>query len=263
MAKKDLDLSFLNQNYEEIELPSLGKLYKNKEVKNGKIHIRPWVTTEEKLIDKFNKGNFYSVVKRLVQNTIEEKFNVEELTKGDFFYLLYWVRLLSYGSTYNMDTQCPKCSSDIKVKIDLKDFPVTYLPDIIEPISFTMPQTKIELKMRLPRVKDIIDATEKTHSDYMRIGININEELYLFAKCVEEMILPNEERTVLTDKDDFDTMLHRIWSKLPASDILAFREELKKYNHGYVENSFVKCPECEKFFEQAPVLSFEFFRPSE
>ena len=76
------------------------------------------------------------------------------------------------------------------------------------------------------------------------------------------MLLPNTDKTILTGLDDFDTMLHKIWSKLPANDVLAFREEIKKYNHGYVDNIFVKCPECGDYFEQSPVLSLEFFRPS-
>ena len=39
MPKKDLDLSFLNQGSEEIELPSRGILYNSKEIKNGKVDV--------------------------------------------------------------------------------------------------------------------------------------------------------------------------------------------------------------------------------
>lgn len=261
MPKKELDLSFLNQKYEELELPSLGKLYK-KDFVNGKVNVRPWLTSEEKLIDKFNKGNFYNILKRLIQSVIEEKGSVDELTKGDFFYLLYWARTISYGSVYNIESTCTKCGSDIKTKIDLQDFPITYLTEVVEPITLVLPVSKIEVKFRLPRIKDIIEATEKTHSDHIRFGVTINEEIYLFARCVDEMLLPNTDKTILTGLDDFDTMLHKIWSKLPANDVLAFREEIKKYNHGYVDNIFVKCPECGDYFEQSPVLSLEFFRPS-
>ena len=50
MAKKDLDLSFLKPNAEEFELPSRGLSYDDKSaLAKGKIHIRPWVTSEEKI----------------------------------------------------------------------------------------------------------------------------------------------------------------------------------------------------------------------
>jgi len=50
MAKKDLDLSFLKPNAEEFELPSRGLPYNEKNpLSKGKIHIRPWITSEEKI----------------------------------------------------------------------------------------------------------------------------------------------------------------------------------------------------------------------
>ncbi len=262
LPKKELDLSFLNQGSEEIELPSRGILYKSKEIKNGKVHVRPWLTPEEKLIDKFSRGNFYNILKRLVQNVLEEKFPVEELTIGDFFYLLYWIRGLSYGPKYKTETDCPNCGARIKATIDLTKFEVTYLPECVEPMSMVLPKSRIEVKFRLVRLKDLIEATEKSHSETLKYGSAISPDIYKLAKCVLEMVLPNEEKTILTQEEDFSTMLNLIWPKLPAIDILALREEMAKFDHGYIKSSASKCPECENYFEQMAVLSFEFFRPS-
>ena len=52
MPKKELDLSFLIQPTEEFELPSRGLHYEDSILKKGKVHCRPWVSTDEKLIDK-------------------------------------------------------------------------------------------------------------------------------------------------------------------------------------------------------------------
>jgi len=262
MPKKNLDLSFLNQGSEEIELPSRGILYKNNIIKNGKVHVRPWLTAEEKLIDKFNKANFYNILKRLIQNVLEEKFPVEEFTIGDFFYLLYWIRGLSYGSTYKTELDCPNCGARIKPTIDLSKFEVVYLPDCTEPMTMVLPKSQIEVKFRLTRLKDLIEATEKSHSDSLKFGSSISPDIYKLARCVEEMVLPNEEKTILTQEEDFGTMINLIWPKIPAIDVFALREEMSKYDHGYVKSSTLKCPECEDYFEQMAVLSFEFFRPS-
>ena len=76
------------------------------------------------------------------------------------------------------------------------------------------------------------------------------------------MVLPNKEGTILTQAEDFATMLHKVWPNLHTIDILKFRSELDKHDHGIINNIEVKCPECEAKFEQAPMLSYEFFRPS-
>ncbi len=261
MPKKDLDLSFLTQNYEEIELPSRGLLY-NKEIKNGKVHIRPWISTEEKLIDKFNRGNFYDIIKRLIQNSLEEKISIEDLTVGDMFYILNWIRSISYGSTYNIKRSCPLCDEQISVEVNLYDYEIKYLSDINEPLDITLPKSGIQLKMRLPRVKELIESTEKTHSDTKKFGVSISSEIYKFAKCTLEMVLPNDEKTILNHEEDFDTMLYKVWPKIQGIDLVKIRSELDKYDHGYVDNLEVRCKECGRTFEQAPLLTYEFFRPS-
>lgn len=262
MPKRDIDLSFLKPNSERIELPSRGILYNNSELKSGFLNIRPWLTNEEKLIDRFNKGNFYSILKRLISNSVTEKINVDELTLGDFFFLIYWIRSISYGHTYNADIVCPECGKSVSVVIDLSKYDVTYLEDCKEPMTLIMPRSGIEIKFRLPRVADLIEASESTLSGSKKFGVTISPDLYKTAKCVEEMVLPNEEKTLLTQKEDFDIMLGKIWPKIPAYDLVVIREVMSKYDHGYITNASTRCPECEATFEQAPLLSFEFFRPS-
>lgn len=261
MPKKSIDINFLTQGSEEIELPSKGILYTNKSLKTGKIHIRTWLTTEEKLIDKFNRGNFYNVLKKLVSNVVEENFPIEDMLMGDFFYTLYWVRNLSYGATYKTEVKCPKCGKDVKVTIDMGEYNVVYMKDCTEPMSMVLPRSGIEVKFRLTRLKDIIEATERNLSDKMNLGIRVSPDIFKLARCINEMTLPNTEKDILTQEEDFNTMINVIWPKIPAIDVVALREEMSKYDHGYVENKMVKCPECENYFEQAPVLSFEFFRP--
>lgn len=261
--KKELNLSFLVQPSDEILLPSRGILYNPDSVfAGGKVHIRGWDAPEEKIIDKFNKGNFYSIVKRLVENVMEENESIDELTLGDFYYILYWIRNISYGSTYFIDRQCPYCEEDITVKIDMVNCETQFIPDVKEPISVTLPKSGIVLKMRLPRVKDLIESTEKKKVNNPLNATNkFSPDVYSYIRCTQEMRLPDEDKTVLSGIDDYSIMLHKIWPKIQALDILAIREELTKYDHGYSIPAYVMCPECEKKFEQGLALSFDFFRP--
>lgn len=263
MPKKDLDLSFLVQQTEEFELPSRGIHYDDPILKKGKLHCRPWVSSDEKLIDKFNRGNFYDILKRLVQNVLEEKINVEDLTSGDFFYLLNMIRSISYGSTYMIKKTCPVCESNIVVPVDLYSYPVKFIEsDKKEPFEVTLPKSGITIKYRLPRMRDIIEATEKSQFDSKRFGTSISPDSFRLIKCINEMILPNKDNTILTQDEDFATMLHKVWPNIQSIDILKFRSAIDEHEHGVVDNVEVKCPECEAKFEQAPLLTYEFFRPS-
>lgn len=262
-VKKELDLSFLVQPSDEILLPSRGILYDSGSIfASGKVHIRCWNAPEEKIIDKFNKGNFYSIVRRLVENVMEEKEPIDELTLGDFYYILYWIRNISYGSTYFIDRQCPYCEEDVTIKIDMSQCETKFIPDIKEPVTVTLPKSNIVLKLRLPRVKDLIESTEKKKAnDVISAANKFSPDVYTYIRCTQEMRLPDEDKTVLSGFDDYSIMLHKIWPKITAIDILAIREELSKYDHGYSIPAMVMCPECEKKFEQGLALSFDFFRP--
>jgi len=158
---------------------------------------------------------------------------------------------------------CPSCDSNITVPVDLYDFPIKFLEDESkEPFEVTLPKSGIIIKYRLPRLRDSIEATEKSQFEAKRLGVSISPDSYKMVRCIEEMTLPNKENTILTQKDDFAVMLHKIWPIIQGIDILKFRSEIDKHDHGVVENIEIKCPECESKFEQGPVLTYEFFRPS-
>ena len=264
MPKKELDLSFLVQGTDVLELPSRGIVYPvNSALSKGKIKVRPWITAEEKLIDKFNKTNFYTILKRLVGSVVEEKIDVSEMTLGDFYFLLYNIRQLSYGSIFTTDVKCPSCGNNVETTVNLQDCQVTYLPqDFVEPIEMELPITKMKLKLRLPRLKDVIEATEATQVGSLKLGAKISPDLYKIAKCALEMELPNSDKDVLTIDKDFITEINLVWPKLPAADYVAIKNTLDKYDHGYIDTIKTKCPNCEEIIEQAPLLSTDFFRPS-
>lgn len=263
MAKKELDLSFLKPIAEELELPSKGLPYnKENELSKGKIHIRPWMTSEEKILDKFDRGNFFNVIKKLVQNAVIEKINIDDMTDADVFFVLYWLRVITYGSTYKISTDCPECGSKIDVEIDIKDYPIKYMEKFKPDYEITLPISKIKLRMKFPKFGSLIEATESKHSDLYKMGIKMSPEIYRYAICTEEMTLPTETNDILTKADDLNLMLNKIWPMIPAGDLVEIKKYLNQFDHGYNENASVQCPECQKFFNQAPIMTDEFFRPS-
>lgn len=262
-VSKELDLSFLIQQPDIIDIPSRGLPYlSSNPLSKGKVSIRPWVTAEEKLMDKFNSANSYNVLKRLVACAVEEKIDMDEITSGDFFYILYWIRQLTYGDAYTSSIVCPSCGKPVETSIDISKLEVTYLESMPDNIVFTLPVSKIEMKMRFPRLREIISSADHFKSEKTKLTSSLTRELYTFALCTSQMTLPNGSNSILTIEEDFVTMLTKIWPNLPASDSTAIKQELAKYDHGFVETFTTTCPNCEEPIEQAPILSYDFFRPS-
>ena len=262
-AKIELDLSFLQPHYDKIDLPSMGSPYpESNPFSKGSVRIRPWGSTEEQYVDNFNKGNFYTIIESLLSNAILEKCDITKLTLGDAFYILYWIRSLSYGSKYELETQCPHCNEIVKVSVDISECPIKYLDTNLTEFNFILPSSKIEVKYRLTYLEDMIESTTK--NDKTKIGgkSKFSAEINRLIRVVTEMTLPNENKDVLTYTKDLAILKNKIWPLIPAIDIIALKEEMSKYDHGYVDPIFVKCPECKESFEQSPLISYEFFRPS-
>lgn len=270
MKTQEIDFSFFNVQADEFELPSRGLPYnKASGISNGKIHIKPWTTATEKIIDKLNTGNFYSILSRLVEASVVEPIVVEELTDQDLAFIVYWARALTYGSTYKISATCPSCGENISTIINIRDFEPTYLEKYDDVFDVDVPVAPnsdkvIKMKMKLPRVKDLILTSEIKYSDLLKMGIKVNSELHRYALCTTEMILPNANQDVLnseTTPNFLGLTIKKIWNSLPASSILYIRKIIEKYKHGYIEPVKVQCPACNQLFNHNPVLNDDFFRP--
>ena len=274
MAKQALDLSFLTTPYEEIELPSRGLVYKNDDslnednspkytanLKKGVVHIRPWVASEEKIIDRLVKGNFYSVIKRLVEDATQENIKAETLTLGDVLYILYQLRALTYGSKYKANITCPMCDENVDVTLNIYDYEVTYLDAPETTSTITLPKSGIEVTLRIPLFGDFIESTEEKLSNTYKSGIKVTPSQYLIARCITSMILPNEVKQELT-QENFGDIINKILPRLPLLDTVALTEELNKFEHGIIKSVGVQCPECERIIQVDALLRGEFFRPS-
>lgn len=274
MPKQSLDLSFLTTPYEEIELPSKGLVYKNDDslnednspkytsnLKKGILHIRPWVAAEEKVIDRLVRGNFYSVIKRLIEDATQENIKAETLTLGDVLFILYQLRALTYGPKYKVNITCPFCEKSVDVSLNIYDYDVTYLNKQEVSSTFTLPKSGIEVTLRIPLFGDFMASTEEKLSNMYTSGIKVTPSQYLIARCIESMILPNEAKQELT-QDNFGDIIDRILPKLPMLDNVILTEEMNKFEHGIIKSIGVKCPECERIVQVDALLRDEFFRPS-
>lgn len=269
MKKKNIDLSFLNPTYEEIELPSKGLLYEGG-LSNGKIHVRSMLTAEEKLFDRINKANFNDIIDQIIQRCTQEDIDVNSLTLGDKLFLLYWIRVKTYGPEYTVRIRCDNCGEENNFNISLSEFDIKYLNETIteeelskgiEPIEVVLPETKIKVKIHIPRNRDFKEATSISYVQMKKKGVALDPIFYQKLLCIDEIVLPNETGDILTQKEDFNLIIE-IFEKLPSKDNLYIDKVLKKYDHGIVDPIYKPCNYCGELIEIYPVLNIEFFRPS-
>jgi len=262
--KQPLDLSFLKPQFEEIELPSRGKYYKGiPELESGVLHIRPMTSVEEKIIDRLNQNNFYKTIDEIISNCVQEDINVDDLTPGDRIFILLRIRVLSYGSMYEVRYTCPECGSEYPLMVDLSRFEPVYVDeDISEPYELYLPFCQAKVRMNVPRSGDIRESTDRSYAEQKREGIFISSAVYQKALCCEGFILPDNCSTpgAVVGQDSFKTLLG-IMQRLHVKDAQVIDDFYRDHDHGFLDPIIMNCKVCNASFEQYVMLNWDFFRP--
>lgn len=150
------------QNYtiaEEYTLPSLGKVYSEKV--NPVVKLRS-MTTEHEMKRLAPSERSYQNLCEVIDDCIVNDIGISayDLCLADYQFLLHKLRVVTYGSDYNVTVQCPYCGSTQSKVINLNDLPVTTFneSDFSKYTEFVLPKTnkKITIKMQTPRMTDDI-----------------------------------------------------------------------------------------------------------
>lgn len=237
-------------------LPSKGRVYPTEIDPN--ITLRTMTTAEE--MRRMSQTDYpYRTMANIIKDCIVEGPNLSpyDMCIGDYLFLLYKLRLVTYGSEYSLSSTCPFCMSVNNDTVDLKDLLVLeYKDDIMNFASFELPQTKqrVEIKFQTPRMLDTI--TEKT-KEYLKKSKN---------KEVDTNILYTISTMIKTiDDEKPDPILIEEWVKeLPMLDtqtILAYADRLNN-SIGVQRVLDVECNICKLQYSSSFRLNNEFFRPT-
>ena len=144
-------------------LPSKGLIYDTPIDPN--VTLRSMTTNEEMKRLQSSERPF-KVLCNIIDDCIISKHNFSSynLCLGDYQYLLYQLRIVTYGPQYDMQVRCPYCGTSHDEKLNLEDLP---LKELAENFSFTneieLPVSKkiIKLKYQTPRIMDDIKERAK------------------------------------------------------------------------------------------------------
>lgn len=248
-------------NYEsnfvqEIVLPSKGLL--NPEIPEGKVTQRCMMVADQKFLSGSNVSGG-SQVRQLLQRTIKEpeSFDVSSLSLPDTLFLLFKLRVLSYGTEYKFKTRCPECGSKIDLTVDLSELEVETLEEGFQDnLSVVLPNRGDTVYTKIMTNADM-DEIDKEIKRRKRKNPNDDSEYILRIVYSIEKIKLAKEKTELTHPIDIERYVNSL-TDYDASAIIATRDDLT-FGINPVINTV--CPECHEDIEIAIAFSGEFFRP--
>lgn len=238
-------------NYETVvTLPSRGILYENIP---DKFTLRMITTSEEKYL----YGSSNNVFDKVLKNCIVEpkNLNLDDLLPADELFLVFQLRIHTYGPEYRVSGTCPKCGEKHTYTINLDDAECYYLPeDFVEPLEFELPVTKSKLSIRLLRKKDFESVRNKAKKLAKSTSSSPKELEYILkmAKYIQK----------IDDKEVDSIQAQSFVEKLPGKDSAYFwwkLDELVKCGIDPIAN--VQCNNCGEEFDLSYGISSEFFRP--
>lgn len=252
MMKEDMIMS---SNFtQEVTLPSRGIF--NPELPGGKLVQRCMMVSDQKFLYGSTQSNS---MEKLIQRTIEspEGFDISKLTAPDTLYLLFKLRVLSYGSNYTFITRCPECGKKIEVKADLSQVPVEYLDeDFSKNLEVTLPNTGDTVYTKILTNADTEDLDKEIKRRKKRNPDDESEYILRIARSIEKIKIAGS-KTELTNNIDIE----RYISELTSLDAAAITSSRNKIIYGVIPTVDLVCPECHEDISVDIIFSGKFFRP--
>lgn len=241
------------------QLPSKGKLYPQYgEDWNGEVTIRSMTTFEEK--NRLGSQGFWQTMVGILNAVVisPEDFNAEDMTLFDFYFLMYKMRVVSYGPIYKVNVTCPHCGKSMISKVNLDELDVTYLEDDFkEPFVIgPLPRSGDTLTCKFLRVRDSISDERKAKEILRDYPDYVGDPEYILKRVSQLVTINGEDSPAPLRKTYIEDM--------QAMDSAYFAQAYAKLTDDY--GMSVKCKEtcesCGEPFEFMLPFNSEFFRPT-
>ena len=241
---------------ENLMLPSKGLIYE--EEVNPNIQLSSMKTKHEMLRLSATDEN-HKVMAKIVDDCIMSDMGISsyDLCLGDFQYLLYKLRVVTFGPEYEMQVRCPYCSFENTLSINIDELEIheytNDLPDLLE-LDLPVSGNHLKLTMQTPRMLDRISARIKDTVQRRRIKDENLTVLYTIMACIEEI-----------DDEPVDLTTIETWIReLPLADSNAILYRIDEINDalGIELNSVATCKVCGANFLAPFRVNHSFFRPN-
>lgn len=241
---------------EKLYLPSKGLIYE--EEVNPEVELSSMKTKHEMLRLSVT-DDAQKIMAEIIDDCIVNDIGISsyDLCLGDFQYLLYKLRVVTFGPDYEIQARCPYCGFDNTLKLNIDELPtLEYEDSIIDLTELTLPVSgnKVKLTMQTPRMLDRINSRVR---EYKKRRNNNSENatiLFTIMSCIEEI-------------DEEPVEVHKIESwirELPMADTNAILYRIDELNNslGIQLDSLATCSVCGSTFLAPFRVNDSFFRPN-
>ena len=199
------------------------------------------------------------VLLSLLQSSIvsTQNFNVYNLLPFESMYLLYRLRVLTYGGDYTFKESCPHCKHVNEINMNLSDIPIIEVPDNFK-LIFDIPPLPIsgmQLKCKLLTEGELAKLNKKAkeirdNTGNKAVDIDLLWEARIVSINGNSKLAPIEIEQILDEMNDYDSEY--------------FMEYYNKYAGNYglqTEISYI-CDKCGNKVESNMPSIYTFFRPT-
>ena len=240
---------------ENVVLPSKGLIYE--EDVSPEIELSSMKTKHEMLRLSATEES-QKVMAEIIDDCIVGDLGISsyDLCLGDFQYLLYNLRVVTFGPDYEMTAKCPFCGYENTVKVNLDELPVNEFDEsLADLLEFTLPVSgnKIKLTMQTPRMLDRINSKMRQYNKRRK---NTNENtvvLFTIMSSIEEI-----------DDEAPDTLHLEDWVReLPMADTNTILKRIDEINGklGIELDTLEVCGVCGSNYIAPFRINNTFFRP--
>lgn len=242
---------------EEFYLPSQGLIYEGIEVDPSGM-ISSMKAKHEMLRLSVTDGS-HKIMAEILDDCLESDLGISayDLCLGDYQYLLFKLRVVTFGNEYTLRGKCPFCGFEQSTTVDLDALETKEYTEEYEKLKTVyLPSTEqtITLTYQTPRMLDRIQTKVR---EYRRRHENTDENpvlLFNIMSCITEVDGEAPNRVFLED-----------WVKdLPLSDALLIVDNIDSMNNAIGTNlSYpTNCRICGTEYFVPFRVNETFFRPS-
>lgn len=255
-------------SYNEVVLPSCGHF--NPEIPGGVVQVRPLTARDELELagsgQRVKRGG--DALNRIFRACLHGNIDPNRLCAEDRFYLLIYLRGISFGTEYEVAIKCPECGNINKDKLDLdKDLFVMSLDQAAQSGDEEQSYRAKQL-INHGSVEDKFPASGETFTWGILTGqmeaerdarsARINKVMGTDSKLLEHYSNFVHSIGGVTDPK----MKQAIIRELPMADTSYLREIISGYTFGVDQNFEYTCQACAETFRTGLPIDETFFSTS-
>lgn len=256
-------MSQLGRQWTDVVLPSKGILYGD-QLPGGVVKISAMTLNEEQLIA--SRTNADRIEQTLFENCLNcSPMNHLDLLHGDRDYLMYAIRIESFGPNYSLSHRCEGCGKQVKIAINLR---TGEGPNIVVPMKLRTlaedAQAVYELILPVSKLK--LQLRRLTGRDQAALRVNLpnmsedQRRAMRFYNTLSAHIVSVDGK----QREEVGVDLNHILHGLHAMDSAALNKAINDNDCGMVNEVTHKCPVCGWEEEEVTIrISSNFFRPGD